>query len=151
MRQRGFTLVEVMVVVIILGIVAGSAYTTMGKHTQRKKFEVCESELDSIEAAMQAMISIHGVTSIATASATLKNISGAGTLQGFLSKPIGNIVDPWGNEYRVYVQRSTGTIKIYLYSYSTGTPHGSFDGVSNIRGNPYKSNRTMLRVIVNYS
>ena len=72
-RERGFTLVEILIAVAILGIVAAVAIPTIANITSRSETKANSGELSNVQAALDAMMSdqeIEAVTVIAQINAT---------------------------------------------------------------------------------
>ena len=53
-KQRGFTLVEVMIVLVIIGIIAAIAVPKLSGFTTRAKRQACEANIKAIETAVAA-------------------------------------------------------------------------------------------------
>lgn len=71
--QRGFTLVEILIAMAILGIVAAVAIPTVANIKSRSETKANAGELSNIQAALDAMMSdqeIEAVTAIVIGSAT---------------------------------------------------------------------------------
>ena len=71
--ERGFTLVEILIAMAILGIVAAIAIPTVANIKSRSETKANAGELSNIQVALDAMMSdqeIESVTAIAQANAT---------------------------------------------------------------------------------
>lgn len=81
--ERGFTLVEMLVVVTILGILAAIVTSSLVGLTSTAKTNACAEELRTVQTAMDAMLAknnITGVTAQATATDTFSALPvGTGT------------------------------------------------------------------------
>jgi prepilin-type N-terminal cleavage/methylation domain-containing protein len=55
--QKGFTLIEMLVVIAILGVLAGVAVPSVGKFVNRGKTQAYETELHNIQTGILAMLS----------------------------------------------------------------------------------------------
>jgi prepilin-type N-terminal cleavage/methylation domain-containing protein len=85
--ERGFTLVELLVVVTILGILAAIVTASLVGLTGTAKTNACAEELRTVQTAMDAMLAknnIVGVTAQATATNTFTALP-VGTGTEFLS------------------------------------------------------------------
>ena len=67
--ERGFTLVELLVVVTILGILAAIVTASLVGLTGTAKTNACKEELHTVQTAMDAMLAKNNITSV-TASAS---------------------------------------------------------------------------------
>ncbi|WP_217475539.1 type II secretion system major pseudopilin GspG [Stutzerimonas stutzeri] len=128
-KQRGFTLIEIMVVVVILGILAALVVPQVMNRPDQAKVTVAKGDIKAIGAALDMY--------------KLDNYSYPSTQQGLealVEKPSGNPQpknwnrdgylkrlpkDPWGNEYQYL---SPGTKGQYdLYSYGADGKQGGSD------------------------
>jgi general secretion pathway protein G len=99
---RGFTLLELLVVVMILGILVGLVGPRYFSHVGKSEVQVARAQIDSIEKALEAYrldmgslpSSSDGLEALITkpTAATSKNWRGP-----YLRKSIP--LDPWGNAY----------------------------------------------------
>ena len=128
-KQGGFTLIEIMVVVVILGILAALVVPQVMNRPDQAKVTVAKGDIKAIGAALDMY--------------KLDNYSYPSTQQGLdalVEKPSGNPQpknwnrdgylkrlpkDPWGNEYQYL---SPGTQGQYdLYSYGADGKQGGSD------------------------
>ena len=128
-KQGGFTLIEIMVVVVILGILAALVVPQVMSRPDQAKVTVAKGDIKAIGAALDMY--------------KLDNYSYPSTQQGLdalVEKPGGNPQpknwnrdgylkrvpkDPWGNEYQYL---SPGTQGQYdLYSYGADGKQGGSD------------------------
>ena len=70
--ERGFTLVELLIVVTILGILAAVVTTSLVGLTATAKTNACAEELRTVQTAMDALMAKNNVTAV-TAKATADN------------------------------------------------------------------------------
>lgn len=118
-RQRGFTLIEIMVVVVILGILAALVVPQVMNRPDQAKVTVAKGDIKAISAALDMY--------------KLDNYSYPSTQQGLdalVEKPGGNPQpknwnrdgylkrvpkDPWGNEYQYLSPGTHGQFDLYSY------------------------------------
>jgi len=132
--RKGFTLIEIMVVVAILGILLGMAVFTGNKARLRAKISKTEAAI----AALETAISMYEVDMGSYPASGNQNLVNALTVsQGddwhgpyieFDEEDIssGKFQDPWNNDY-VYTKGPTGTHNPSYDIYSKG-PDGAGDG-----------------------
>jgi len=70
--ERGFTLVELLIVVTILGILAAVVTTSLVGLTATAKTNACAEELRTVQTAMDAMMAKNNITAV-TAQAAATN------------------------------------------------------------------------------
>jgi prepilin-type N-terminal cleavage/methylation domain-containing protein len=71
-EERGFTLVELLIVVTILGILAAVVTTSLIGLTATAKTNACAEELRTVQTAMDALMAKNNITTV-TAKATADN------------------------------------------------------------------------------
>ena len=146
-KRRGFSLIEIMAVVVIMGIVAAGVVNIVGSNAEKAKHTQAEKDLDSILAAMGTAYTEAGSFGTVT---TAKHLSEALTgtyktkLEGQLSRELADISDPWGNGYGIVSTYNGSTGKITLVC--TKTP-GTYDTTTNCRVNTYNGSKKMYRVV----
>jgi prepilin-type N-terminal cleavage/methylation domain-containing protein len=89
--ERGFTLVELLIVIVILGILAGIVVFAVGNLTSNAKTNACNTEKSTIVAAAEAYKAQNG--SYPAGMSTLT--SGSGAL--LKSTPVNYTIDGSGN------------------------------------------------------
>lgn len=81
--ERGFTLVELLIVVTILGFLAGVVTTTVLNASSQATLSACQTEFQTVQIAMDVMIAAQGVSSVTPSAGKTKfwdvNPTGAGT------------------------------------------------------------------------
>jgi general secretion pathway protein G len=122
--QRGFTLIEMLVVLAILGLLAAVATPQVMKHFGRAKHQAVELQMRTIGSALDIFVldtgryptTEEGLAALLRAPATLSDWNGA-----YLSGDKA-IVDPWG---KPFFYRSPGEHGEYdLYSYGADGREG---------------------------
>lgn len=133
-RQAGFTLIEIMVVVVILGILAALVVPQVMSRPDQAKVTVAKGDIKAISAALDMY--------------KLDNFAYPGTQQGLealVKKPAGNPqprnwnkdgylkslpVDPWGNPYQFLSPGTKGAFD--LYSLGADGKEGGTDSDADI-------------------
>ncbi|MES2069876.1 MAG: type II secretion system major pseudopilin GspG [Pseudomonadota bacterium] len=106
-KQRGFTLLELLVVVVIIGLLASYVGPKYFGQIGKSKTQTAKAQIDSFDKALESYrIDVgHYPTTAQGLSALQASPAGEGLWQGpYLKKTVP--LDPWGN---VYVYRSPGT------------------------------------------
>ena len=133
-NQSGFTLIEIMVVVVILGILAALVVPQVMNRPDQAKVTVAKGDIKAIGAALDMY--------------KLDNFAYPSTQQGLealVSRPSGNPpaknwskdgylkklpIDPWGNTYQYLSPGSKGTYD--LYSLGADGKEGGSDNDADI-------------------
>lgn len=148
-KHRGFSLIEIMAVVVIMGIVSAGVVNIVGSNAEKAKHTQAEKDLDSILAAMGTAYTEAGSFGEVT---TNKDLAAAFAvpfktkLEGQLSRELGDIVDPWSNGYGI-VSTYNDTTKAGKITLVCTKTKDTYDTTTNCRVNAYNNNKKMYRVI----
>jgi general secretion pathway protein G len=109
-KQQGFTLIELMVVVAILGILATIVMTNVVGKDEQARVTAAKTGLAQISNALEMYkldnhkypTTDEGLEALVSKSASAKTFPQGGYLKGSLPK------DPWGNPFQYIVPGSNG-------------------------------------------
>lgn len=119
--QQGFTLVEVSIVILIVGILLGFTVALFPRQQELKQYRAVDAEMDRIMEAIVGFAQVNGRLPCPSNPASGGNEAPGGDAEcthfgGFV--PVNTLgltgrlnqdallVDPWGNPYRYYVSAS---------------------------------------------
>lgn len=126
--QGGFTLIEIMVVVVILGILAALVVPQVMSRPEQAKVTVAKGDIKAVAAALD-MYKLDNFTYPSTQQG----------LEALVTKPTGNPQpknwnrdgylkrlpkDPWGNDYQYLSPGTRGQFDLYSFG-ADGKPGGS--------------------------
>jgi len=126
-NESGFTLVELMVVIVIIGILAAIAIPTMSKQTDKAKVKRAMAELKTMKTAIDAYRAEKGLYP------TTSQINDVLKENG-LNFGSASFKDPWANPY-VYSTKNAAPTAYKLVSY--GPDGGISFGNDNIMATGY--------------
>jgi prepilin-type N-terminal cleavage/methylation domain-containing protein len=90
-EERGFTLVELLIVVTILGILAAVVTTSLIGLTATAKTNACAEELRTVQTAMDAMMAKNNIVAVTAAAAPGSTL--------FTALPVGAGTEPLSPNY----------------------------------------------------
>ncbi len=126
-RARGFTLLELLVVVVIIGLLAGLVAPRYFDSVSKSKSKIARAQIESLDKALdQYRLDVGSYPTAEQGLAALNaQPSGVAKWQGpYLKKALP--ADPWGNDYSYVLQPGARTIDIISYG-ADGKPGGTDD------------------------
>ncbi len=129
--QRGFTLIELMLVVIILGILATVAVTRFAGRAEEAKVQTAKSEIaGAYGTALQLFeIDCGRFPTTEEGLGSLKTSSSKGWKGPYIKAKDFN--DPWGNPYQYKCPGSNNPDDYDLYSFGPNGSEGGGDDITN--------------------
>jgi general secretion pathway protein G len=124
-RNLGFTLLELLVVIVIIGLLAGYVAPRYFSQVGRSEIQVARAQIESLEKALdQYRLDVRRYPSAEEGlEALMVKPAGAENWQGpYLKKAVPN--DPWGRAYVYRVPGQKGEFDLVSYG-RDGRPGGS--------------------------
>lgn len=130
-KHKGFTLVELMLVVIILGVLATMAVVKFSGRAQEAKVQTAKGEIaGAYGTALQLYeIDCGRFPSTEEGLSALKSSSVKGWKGPYIKTKSFN--DPWGNPYQYKSPGTQNTDDYDLYSYGPDGQEGGGDDITN--------------------
>ena len=122
-KDKGFTLVELMVVIIILAVLTGIAIPSYLALRNRARVQATRSEMQNIATAISVYEADHEAWPAALANLQDDDLEGTGPYMANVPT-----ADAWGNGYGY----ATDAPAAGDYTLSSGGPDGAIDGVDDI-------------------
>lgn len=130
-QRRGFTLVEVMVVLAILGLLISVALPRFSGRTEEARIQTTRLQIENLSAALDAFefdcgrypSTLEGLAALKT-----EPVNTPGWKGPYMKKSIP--VDPWKNTY-VYVSPGIKSVDYDVYSFGPDRQDGSEDDIGS--------------------
>lgn len=115
--NAGFTLLELMVVLLILALIATIAAPQVTKHLRKAKVETAKIQIDALGAAVDSFHIDNG--RLPTTEETLKVLverpAGLSTWDGPYIKKKESLIDPWGESYKYRLPGKAAEYDVYSF------------------------------------
>ena len=124
-RHRGFTLLELLVVMVILGLLTGYVAPKLFSHIGKAEIKTARAQIDGLEKALDSYrIDVGGYPSTEEGLAALMTRPGSDTKWSgpYLKKALPN--DPWGHPYQYKQPGEHGEYDLWSYG-KDGQPGGA--------------------------
>ena len=126
-RQAGFTLLEMIVVLVIIGLIMGLVGPRLFGQADKAKVQTADTQLKMLAGALQTMrLDISRWPTESEGLALLTNKPSGDAANGWAGPYLDDAVpaDPWGHPYQ-YAPSASGNYPITLYSWGAdGKPGG---------------------------
>jgi len=172
-EQKGFTLIEIAIVLLIVSILLGYTVALLPKRQELKQFRAAEHEMDEIIATLVGFAQVNGRLPCPAIPDSVgvedgDGVVGCNNFGGFV--PVSTIgfegrlngdtllLDPWGNPYRYYVSNSdnggnagadfvvTGDMRTVGLVDADADTFIDLDGVFHICNEAHPSDRDVCKV-----
>jgi general secretion pathway protein G len=154
-KRKGFTMVELMVVIIIMAILGLAIMPALMGSSEKAKYSRAWSDLDAIANAFTAYYGKEGNLPTLNNTADLdENIytePERELLQSFLGTQLEDLYDPWNQRYQIDSDwdADKGTGHIIVYVKGTGSATFSSTTLSGVKLDPYNGDEPMARLVIN--
>ena len=156
-KRKGFTMVELMVVIIIMAILGLAIMPALMGSSEKAKYSRAWSDLDAIANAFTAYYGKEGNLPALSDSDAAKDLDDEiceGTerslLQSFLGTQLADLYDPWNERYQIKstwnADTGKGYIVVYVKAEGTSGEDPGFAGITGItaRVDPYSDSDSTL-------
>jgi general secretion pathway protein G len=115
--RRGFTLLELMVVLLILGLLGSIAVPRVARYLSKAKVETAKVQVDALGAAIESFQLDTGryPTSEEGLDALMAAPNGVVDWGGPYLKKRSSLIDPWGNRYEFKAPGAHGDFDLYSF------------------------------------
>ena len=116
-QRSGFTLLELMVVLLILALIASIAAPQVTKHLRKAKVETAKIQIDALGAAVDSFHVDNGrfPTNEEALKALIERPAGLPSWDGPYIKKKDSLIDPWGEPYKYRVPGKNGEYDVYTF------------------------------------
>lgn len=130
-KKKGFTLIEIMVVISIIGIILGIAIPSVSMYRRRAKEAKARADIENLGIAIKMYQVDNG--SYPNASGLVSTLESGGYME-FKDEEVvsGNFVDPWRNPYQYDSDGGhNSSFDIYSYGHNKIDESGGGDDITN--------------------
>ena len=127
--QGGFTLLEIMIVVVIIGIIAGFAIVNLVGTSEGAKIDLARSFVKGALSTQVTLYQMHNNAYPSSVEALVSKPSDATNWRGPYLNEIPK--DPWGEVYQIRVPGSHNASGFDLYSKGPDKADGTADDIGN--------------------
>ena len=126
-RQKGFTLVEIMVVVIIIGMLAALVAPAVLGQQAEAQIEKAKTDVSTIHGVVVNYVLYNNVVPDSIDELIVEDESGRTYLEGYEDAPL----DPWKNAYEI--RKLEGYRKFEVISYGQDGEPDTDDDISSMK------------------
>ena len=117
MRPEGFTLLELMVVLLILGLLTSIAAPRVAKYLRKAKSDTARIQVDALGSAVDSFNLDNGrfPSNEEGLKALIEAPPGLAKWDGPYIKKQDSLIDPWGKPYLYHVPGRKGDFDVYTF------------------------------------
>lgn len=132
-RYNGFTLLELMVVLLILALIATIAAPQVTKHLRKAKMETAKIQVDALSAAVDSFNIDTGrfPTNEEALKALVEKPAGLPAWDGPYIKKKESLIDPWGEPYKYRIPGSSSR-EYDVYTFGSDRKEGGEGDSSDV-------------------
>lgn len=121
-RAKGFTIIELLIAIVVLGILAGLAVTSYGAAQQRAKIAKARSDVNALERTLRSAQAANGIEAIRYISGSAWTMQNC--IDGSILKNLPQTHDCWV-KYHNLLDQIQPLAGVNLDAYRKGDPWGS--------------------------